>query len=196
MKRFDPEDIKQMAQLLEEGGILAYPTDTVYGLCVRFDSEEAKDALRSCKNRPEEKSFPIMVSDLAMMEKVSVMKDEEKRVAQAFMPGPLTLILDRSEVIEPWMNEGKDTISVRMASDEYLKQVIEYLEVPVYMTSANRSGAPVLETADDIEKYLQVDGICIGRPGKGVASTIARYEDGWKVLREGPLSLEEIERKR
>lgn len=190
--KLSKEDINTMVEVLRKDGVLAYPTDTIYGVCARFDHKKAFDALVECKHRPSNKAFPLMVSDVEMMKQIGVVTPKMEKVVNTFMPGPLTVVLDKKEVIEPWMNANQNTIAVRMACDASLKEVISKLGVPVYMTSANLSGEPVLESADQILSGMKVDAVVDAAPLRDKASTIVKIDDEIKVLREGPITLEEI----
>lgn len=173
---------------LKEDGVLAYPTDTVYGLCVRFDHIEASERLRNVKNRPKEKSFPIMVSDVTQLETIAYVGEKEHLLVEKFMPGPITLILKKKAVIEPWMNDNRDTVAVRMACDDNLAKIIKEVGVPLFMTSANKSGEPVLNDFHDIVKQLDVDEVYEGIPLQGVASTIVDCTNDYQVVRPGPIT--------
>ena len=109
---------------LKNDGVIAYPTDTVYGLCCRFDSIKAMEHLREIKNRPLEKSFPIMVANVEQLEKIAYVNEDILKLVDRFMPGPITLILKKKDIIEPWMNDNRDTVAIRMACDEKLKSII------------------------------------------------------------------------
>lgn len=180
-------------ECLKNDGIVAYPTDTVYGLCCRYDHKETLEKLKNVKHRPMDKSLPIMVSDIEQMKQVGIVDEKVLKLANAFMPGPVTFILKKSENIESWMNDGKDTVAVRMATDNTIKQIIESLGLPIYMTSANFSNEPACVTYEEVlNSGLAVDMIVEGTPLKGQASTIIDVTSG-KVLRHGPITQEQID---
>ena len=185
--------MKEYIECLKNDGVLAYPTDTVYGLCVRFDHKEACEHLRNVKNRPLDKSFPIMVSDIEQLEKIASVNELDLKLVNRFMPGPITLILHKKSIIEPWMNDNRDTIAIRMACDDNLKKIIKGLGVPIFMTSANKSGLPVLQSAKKIREQLDVDAIFEGIPKGEKASTIVDCTNGYKVVREGLISQKMID---
>ncbi|MCI5774805.1 MAG: threonylcarbamoyl-AMP synthase [Erysipelotrichaceae bacterium] len=185
--------IEEYVDCLKNDGVLAYPTDTVYGLCVRFDHQAACEHLRNVKHRPLEKSFPIMVSDVAQLKLIAEVNEDDLKLVARYMPGPITLILKKKRIIEPWMNDGKETIAVRMACDETLKAIIDELQVPIFMTSANKSGEPVLQDAQSIAAQLAVDKIYVGKPKGEKASTIVDCVNGYKVVREGVITQKMID---
>ena len=178
---------------LKNDGVLAYPTDTVYGLCVRFDHIEASNKLRNVKNRPKEKSFPIMVSDIVQLDEIAELNAADLLLIRSFMPGPITLILPKKDIIQPWMNDNRDTIAVRMACDEILSKIIKEVGVPLFMTSANKSGEPCINSFQEIRQQLEVDEIYEGIPKQGVASTIVDCTNNYKVVRKGPISQEMVD---
>lgn len=185
--------IEEYIECLKNDGVVAYPTDTVYGVCVRFDHQSACEHLRNVKDRPLDKSFPIMVADMEQLEKIAMVKDEDRKLIDKFMPGPITLILNKKSIIESWMNDDKETIAVRMACDDTLKKIIKGLGVPIFMTSANKSGHPVMQTAQEIKEGLEVDMVYEGEPGGEKASTIVDCVNGYKVLRPGIITQQMID---
>ena len=185
--------MKEYIECLKNDGVLAYPTDTVYGLCVRFDHKIACEHLRNVKHRPLEKSFPIMVCDVEQLKKVAIVNDIDLKLINKFMPGPITLILPKQNIIEPWMNDNRDTIAIRMACDDNLKNIIKEVGVPIFMTSANKSGEPVLKSAKEIREQLLVDAIFEGIPKGEMASTIVDCTNDYKVVRVGSISQKMID---
>lgn len=180
-------------ECLKNDGVIAYPTDTVYGLCCRFDSIKAMEHLREIKNRPLEKSFPIMVSSVEQLTKIAYVDDKIIKLVNKYMPGPITLILKKKDLIEGWMNDHRDTIAVRMACDDILKGIIDDLGVPVFMTSANKSGESVCKTSKEISEKLTVDMIYDGKPKGELASSIVDCTNGFKVIRLGLITQDMID---
>ncbi len=175
--------------VLNNDGIMAYPTDTVYGLGVRFGYENARLNLMDRKKRPEEKSFPVMVSDLRMMESIALVSNQARKIVQAFMPGPLTVVLKKKDGIYG----DRGTLAIRLAHDETIKKIIDGIGCPIYLTSANLSNNPVCKSAIEIERLALADIIVDGDILGGEASTIVDLSgDEPKILREGPVSLEEL----
>ena len=195
MKRYSILETDAMAAVLKEDGVLAVPTDTVYGLCARMNSMEAQANLARAKNRPKEKSFPVMCSSLDQIRSVAKVNKRAERVINTFMPGPLTIVLPVQHDLPSFITNGKKTIAVRMASSKALEELIEKTGEPVFMTSANQSGRDVCRTPEEIEEACPLAaGIMEGSPSFGKASTIIdACNDEIVVLRSGPLTKEEIE---
>ena len=181
----EKKDYRYAVDILKNDGIVAYPTDTVYGLAIRYNSIKALENLINRKNRPKEKSFPIMVSDLQMLKSIAIVDKRNEEIIDRLMPGALTVVLNKID--------GTGTLAIRMAHEETLKKIIEELNEPIYLTSANLSNYPTCNSPDEIIMYNLADIIVNGEIKKGVASTIVDLTGcDIKVLRQGPISLDEI----
>lgn len=194
MKRFKQTQINEIVDLLKNDGTLSVPTDTVYGVCCRYDHKEAQEKLRDVKKRPETKAFPIMCANEEQIKQICVVDERSEKLIQAFMPGPVTFILKKKACVADYVNGGMDTLAIRMATSDVLEQIIEQLGCPVFMTSANQSGEPVCTSLEDIEKHCPLlDGMMEGDTTFSEASTIIDCtQDEIKILRQGPITLEQI----
>ncbi|MDO4414251.1 MAG: L-threonylcarbamoyladenylate synthase [Erysipelotrichaceae bacterium] len=192
IRRFDPYDTEEMAEILRNEGVISVVTDTVHGVCARMDSLKAQEKLRDIKHRPKDKAFPIMCADLAQIESVAIVSENGRKVINAFMPGPVTVILEKKAEIPDFVNGGMKTLAVRMATSDALEKLIRAVGCPLLMTSANISGQKTCETADEIELACpQLDGIMNGIPKFHEASTIIDCtHESVKILRPGPVSEE------
>lgn len=196
-KRLTKEDIREAAALLKEGKVVAFPTDTVYGLGVIYEKKEALQALKNSKGRPEQKPIPTMVANIEQMKSIAIMDESACRLAAAFMPGAFTMILKKQEQIPDYVTNGFPTIGIRMPDDPFVLQLIELCGKPLLVTSANRSGAQtgicdkqVLEQLDG-----RIDAIVMGEAKGKLASTIVDMSNGsMSIVREGPISRAEIEK--
>ena len=194
IRRYHETEIEELANLLMEDGVIAVPTDTVFGVCAKMASQNAQERLRIVKNRPKDKAFPIMCANLEQIEALCVVNEKTRKMIRAFMPGPITLVLQKKEEVPSFVNGGLETIAIRMATSETLEALIQKTG-PLYMTSANQSGQPVATTIEEIEESCPLlDGILIGKPSFGQASTIVACGEELKVLREGPITLEELKK--
>ena len=196
MKRYDASQIDELADILRKGGAVSVPTDTVYGICARMDSEEAQEHLRDIKHRPQTKAFPLMCADAEGIRSVAETDERSEILIRTFMPGPVTLILKKREEIPAFVNGGGDTLAIRMAPDEVIAELIRKTGCPLYMTSANQSGEKTCETTDEIEAACPgLDGILEGETKFGEASTIIDCtREELKILRQGPVTMEDIEK--
>ena len=194
MKRFKENDIHAMVEILKKDGTLSVPTDTVYGVCCRYDHEAAQEKLRDVKKRPATKAIPIMCADEEQIKTICDVDERSEKLIRAFMPGPVTLILPKKNSVPFYVNGGMPTLAIRMATSEPLKELIQTLGSPVFMTSANQSGEEVCTNLDEIEKHCPLlDGMMEGNVSFGEASTIIDCtKEEIQILRQGPVTMEQI----
>ncbi len=196
MRRFREDETEELAEILNQDGVISVPTDTVFGVCARMDSEAAQEHLRDVKHRPLTKAFPIMCSDEAQIKTVAEVTPLGEKMIRAFMPGPVTLILKKKAEVPAYVNGNMETLAVRMATSEPVKKLIEAVGCPLFMTSANQSGQPVCTSLDEIEQACpDLDGMMEGEPHFGEASTIIDCtKEEPVILRQGPVTMEQIQR--
>ena len=195
MRRFKQSEVKGIAKVLEEDGCISIATDTVYGVCCRYDSEAAQQKLRKVKNRPATKAFPVMCADEEQIKEICEVDARSEVLIRSFMPGPVTFILKKKESVPSFVNGGMDTLAIRMATSELLKEIIMELGCPVFMTSANQSGESVCTNLDEIEKACPLlDGMVESSVSFGEASTIIDCtKEELQILRQGPVTMEQIQ---
>lgn len=194
MKRFSEDDIDEIVDILKNNGVISVPTDTVYGVCARIDSKKAHDNLILVKNRPETKPFPVMCANEEQIKGIAIVNEKAEKIIKAFMPGPITIVLNKKETVPDYITNGKKTIAIRMATSKTLEKIILSLGTPIFMSSANQSGEKTSESLEEIEKNCpKINGILEGKIKLGVGSTIIDCtSEKIKVLREGPIKLKEI----
>lgn len=194
MKRYSQNEIDKLAEILKSDGVISVPTDTVYGVCARINSKIAYNNLIKVKNRPLNKLFPIMCSDEAQIKSIAIVDKKSEILIHNFMPGPITLILPKKQEIPAYINNNQPTIAIRMATSQALKELIVKTGCPLFMTSANQSGAPTCNTLDEIEKNCPLlDGMMEGNVSFGQGSTIVDCSsDEIRILRNGPITIEQI----
>ena len=194
IKRYKKNEIEDLVKILKNEGVISVPTDTVFGICARINSKTAHDKLITVKNRPIEKSFPVMCANEEQIKSIAIVNDVAKKLIRSFMPGPITLVLKKNKDLPEYVTSGKDTIAIRMATSETIKKLILELESPIFMTSANQSGEPTCTSLDEIEKMCpKLDGMMEGNVIFSKGSTIIDCSaDKIKILREGPITIEKI----
>lgn len=200
--RVNEENIKGILALavdvLKGGGIVAYPTETFYGLGVKFDIEEALSRLYELKKRPAEKAFPLIVGgDAAMRSVVSDIDEAARRLMSEFWPGPLSIVFPAAEGLSEFITSG-GKVAVRMPGESFALGLARSAGFPFTSTSANPSGAPPPCDAETVFSYfgeqidLIVDG---GRTKGGLPSTLIDTAGGRvRVLRAGAVAADEIKR--
>lgn len=196
MKRYKQSEIDELANILKQDGVISVPTDTVYGICARINSIKAYNKLISIKNRPSNKSFPVMCADEEQIKSIAIVDEKIEKLIHAFMPGPVTLILNKKNE-KNINNRGLRTTSemaVRMAPSNALKELIYKTGSPIFMTSDNQSGEKECNNLDEIEKMCPtLDGMMEGNISFGKASTIIDCtQEVIKIQRVGPISMEDI----
>ncbi|HWQ84583.1 MAG TPA: L-threonylcarbamoyladenylate synthase [Anaerolineales bacterium] len=188
--------VKQALQVLERGGLVAFPTDTVYGLAASAFDTHGIDRLFQAKERQIEKAIPILLASPADLEQVTLDMPAHARIlAQRFWPGPLTLVVPRHPAL-PENISPSSTIGVRMP-DHPVALAILRASGPLAVTSANLSGFPSSTNASQV--FNQLDGrvdliIDGGNTSGGIPSTVVDCTGpAPKVLREGPLSKTDLD---
>ncbi|QJD85317.1 L-threonylcarbamoyladenylate synthase [Cohnella herbarum] len=190
--------IIEAAAALAAGGVIAFPTETVYGLGGDARSTEAVERIFAAKGRPSDN--PLIVH-LARSEDVYELTDRlsevEEALAQAFWPGPLTLVLPvRPGAVSPLVTAGLDTVAVRVPAHELARALIEKSGCPIAAPSANRSGRPSPTQARHVLEDLdgRIDGVLDGgATGVGLESTVVRVLDGKvHILRPGGITREQL----
>lgn len=195
MRTYSKEEINAVADALQNHKIIALPTDTVYGVGVMYGDLKDLQRLKNAKHRPETKPIPMMVSSIEHMELVAVVDERVKKIAEQFLPGALTLVLKVKDNVPKEYTNGLDTIAIRIPDEPFILRVIDALNTPLLVTSANQSGAKTALTSDDVlEQLPDIDGLVLGKCRALQASTIVDCTQGnLKILRPGPITLEQLE---
>lgn len=195
VRKASEEAVMEAARIIRGGGLVIYPTETLYGLgCDPFNSS-AVDRLTEVKGR-ENKPLPIAASSLEKAKNVAHFTPEEEKVARRLWPGPLMLILKTKVPFPRGVTIGADTIGIRIPNQQVAMRLAELSGGYLVSTSANKSGAKPPRLAEDAEAQIGSkvdlvldDGPCI----IGYSSTILELTDsGPRILREGPVSLQQI----
>lgn len=193
LRAADPAGIAAAAAVLRGGGLVAVPTETVYGLAARADRAEAVAAIYRAKGRPDFNPLIVHVPDLAAAERLARFDERARRLAAAFWPGALTMVLPlRPEAgIAPAVTAGLPTIALRCPAHPAMRALLESSGLPLAAPSANRSGGVSPTRAEHVAASLGpavglvLDGAACSA---GIESTIvALREQGWQVLRPGPI---------
>lgn len=195
----DLEELKEPAKVIRNGGIVIFPTETVYGIGTNGFDEKSIKKIYELKRRDSNKPISLLVSNMEMVEMVAKdISDLEYKLMRKFWPGPFTIILKKKSIVPDILTSNGDTVGVRMPSGEIAKKLIEYAEVPIAAPSANISGKPSGIDINDIMKDFEGKVDCIidnGTSELGVASTIVKVVDNVPyILREGTITKEQIEK--
>lgn len=197
MKNLKQSEIKEAAQILKNGGLIAFPTETVFGLGVIFDNENSYKRLIQVKRRPPEKPFTVMCADLDQISGFAELNDLSKRLIKKFMPGQFTLITKAKANLPSWCVSKEGTVGLRIPDSELIRSLIREVGKPLLVPSANKSGeAPAINNieAETIFKD-KIDAIIEGESNSKIPSTIVLVLDNdFKVIREGIITPEEIKK--
>lgn len=185
---------EEVCQAISNGEVVAFPTETVFGVGVKFGDKEALDKLMEAKDRDYSKAVTLMVPSKEDIEKYAYVTDQARKLIDRYMPGMMTLIFKRKEEVDSYMTNGKETIGIRIPNDEYVLSLLESVG-PMLVTSANLSGRP--NTTTTLEVLRQLDGrisiVVDGKTTDNVASTVVDVsQEDIKILREGKIRKEDI----
>jgi ribose 5-phosphate isomerase B len=185
------EDVTEIVSILNRGGIVALPTDTVYGLAIKAGHLEAVSKLIKVKNRPESKPFILMVSAKNQISEYASLKRRDQKLIKRWMPGAMTFIFNKKNAI---LGDGNATVAIRMPDDPWLINIIRKTG-PLYVPGANLSGEKVALTTEEVMQMFEgkIDAVVNGVSGD-IKSTIIDATSGKLILiREGPIGLREVE---
>lgn len=188
------EILKRAGSIIREGGLVAFPTETVYGLGANAYDKSACLEIFKAKGRPADNPLIVHVSSPKDAEKIAYTSPLYYKLAEKFMPGPLTIILPKKDIIPSEVTAGLDSVAVRCPENKIANKLIELAGVPIAAPSANSSGKPSPTTAqhvfDDMDGKIPMilDG---GEAQVGVESTVIKItEDSAILLRPGAVTVE------
>lgn len=188
---------RRAVEALRRGEVIVFPTDTIYGLGCRIDDERAVRRIFEIKSRPSTEPLPVLLADPAqVVDFAREIPPAARRLISRFWPGPLTLVLRRSERIPLTVTGGGDTVALRVPAHPLPRALVRELGVPIVGTSANSHGMPSPVTAQQVvfdlgdRVDLVLDG---GRVPLGRESTVVDVTGGIpRIVREGALSAPEV----
>lgn len=189
--------LKKAGEILKNGGLVAIPTETVYGLAADAFNEEAVKNIFIAKGRPSDNPLIVHISNIDMLnDLVTYVPEKAKILAELFWPGPLTIIMNKSKKVPYATSGGLDTVAVRFPENITARKIIEYAGTPLAAPSANLSGSPSPTTFEHCVADLtgRVDAIVNGGPSSvGVESTVITLAgETPTLLRPGYVTLEQL----
>ncbi|MBQ6334270.1 MAG: threonylcarbamoyl-AMP synthase [Erysipelotrichaceae bacterium] len=192
--RYSKDDKEKIVKALKKGGLVAFPTDTVFGLACIME-EKAIKKVYAAKGRSFDKPLPMMCASLNMIKEVAYVNELAEKIAEKFMPGALTLVFKKKDEIPSYVTNGKDSIGIRIPDDDFILGLINDLGLPLMVTSANISGEGSLLNWEDVLEAMdgKIAGIvCEDARGQTASTIIDVSGEEIKMLREGPMSLDAI----
>ena len=189
---YEKEQLSEIIAAVQAGQTIAFPTDTVYGLGVISTDAQALERLKAAKGRPDSKPIPTMVASVEQLRTVACVDERAEKIAEAFLPGALTMVMKRQADLPEYMTNGWETGKNASA----IFSARSSTQATMLVSSANRSGEATGTTFEEVMRQLdgRIDGIVKGTCGCMSASTIIDLsQDEVKVLREGPITKAQIE---
>ena len=194
--RYSMEDVAPAVAMLQKGGLVALPTETVYGLAVNAENSAAVWVLYEVKQREREKALSVLVTGMEMENYCQNIPPQAYALAEHYWPGPLTMILEDKGVVSALVNDGSGTLGVRCPDHPLTQAILRQAGVALAAPSANPSDQPSPKTAQEVLDYFDghIEGVVDGGPCRvGVESTIVDLTGPVpQILREGGIPGQEI----
>ena len=188
--------LEQILSFLREGGVIAFPTDTSYGLGADPFNDAAVRQIFAIKGRPETKPILLLVNSMEMAGRVAAFSDRATALAERFWPGPLTMILPARESVPSVVTAGTGTVGVRWGNAPFAQRLIGAFDRPITATSANRAGMPSTIAVSEVREQLgdSIDMIIDGGtlPSRGGSTLLDLTAVPARLLREGPIAEAEL----
>ncbi|TYT61092.1 L-threonylcarbamoyladenylate synthase [Natrialba swarupiae] len=186
----DSKDLERAARTIREGGLVVYPTETVYGLGADALDSDAVDRVFAVKGRDRSKPISLGVPRFgtALEEGYVEANERERRFAEAFLPGPVTLLCRRGDVVPDALTAGRDRVGIRVPDCEPALALLERAERPITATSANLSGEPSARRVEDVARQVRDEAVVLdGGETPGAESTVVDLSTG-TIHRRGALA--------
>ena len=183
--------ILRSAQILKQGGIIAYPTDTVYGIGTNAFNIEAVQRIYQIKERPLSSPLSIAVAGKAMAQHVAYLNEQALRLIAKFWPGALTIIVKKKAIIPPIVTGGTNLVGLRAPAHNVPLSILRYSQTPMISTSANKHGKPPCLDVGCIRSNFgnHIDMIIEGKQGGNIPSTVINVTTYPPVIvRKGPIT--------
>ncbi len=197
-EKIDLNGINYASNLIIEGKLVIFPTETVYGIGANGLDEKAVENIFIAKGRAQDNPLILHVSDISMIERIAKnINKTERKIIDTFFPGPLTIILERKEIVPDIVTGGLNTVGIRMPSNKIANLLIKEANTPIAAPSANVSGRPSGTNINDIIDELGEKVSCIidgGDTDIGVESTVIRViGNKIKILRPGKITIDDFQ---
>lgn len=191
------EVLNKAVEALEKGCVIAYPTETFYGLGVKFDREDSLERLYKIKQRQKDKAIPLIIGDRNLLSLVAKSVSRKALILmERFWPGPLSLVLSAKENISRYITAGTGKVAIRVPGESFAFSLARTVTFPMTATSANLSGMPPAREAGAVVSYFgdTIDLLIDGGPVPGgLPSTIVDVTgEEIKILREGAINGESL----
>ena len=193
------EVLKKAVKILQSGGVVVYPTDTLYGLGANAFNEDAILKIQKIKKQDKNKPISVIVRDIKMARKIACLDSKVEKILNEIWPGPITIVLRKKDIAPYALTGGGETVAIRIPDNEFILALINKIDFPITATSANISGEKdLLKTEEIVEKFRNSKPspdlfINAGNIKNSLASTIIDLTIGIpKILRVGIVGKDKI----
>lgn len=195
-EKYTFQDIDAISELLKNEEVIAFPTETVYGLGAIFDSEIAFRRLVDAKKRPADKPFTVMCASVDDIEKIAIVDSRVRNIVTRLMPGPLTIIVKARENLPVWVSLHTGRVGVRVSDLPFVREMIGKVGKPLLVPSANKSSEPPAMSGEEAFNVFdgEIAGVVFGPLPGQIPSTIVNIGDTITLVRQGPISLEQVQK--
>ena len=184
-------------EALNNHQVIAFPTETVFGLGVFYDDEKAYNLLNQVKNRREDKPYTMMLSDVKEISNYAFIKDKYLPIINKYMPGSLTILVNAKSCVPAYVTHNTGVIGIRIPSNKEALDLLKFVKKPLLVPSANKADQKPALSADEVKAIFEdeIAVIISGEISSGEPSTIIDITgDEIKLIRKGPIPLEELNR--
>lgn len=186
---------KKALESLVNHQVIAFPTETVFGLGVFYDDYQAYELLNKVKNRREDKPYTMMLGHVEDVEKYAYINQKYQKLIKRFMPGSLTILVKSKDNVPGYVSHDTGVIGIRIPSNKEALELLDYIKKPLLVPSANKADQKPALSMDEVKTIFK-DEISVIIPGEissGEPSTIIDLTgDEIKLIRKGPISLEDL----
>lgn len=192
------DELVKVKKSLDNGDVIAFPTETVMGLGVLYNNENAYDKLNKIKRRPEDKPYTMMLGRASDISKYAKLSHRDEIIINEFMPGPLTVLLNAKDNVPGYVTHNTGIIGIRVPGFKEICEMINYVNEPLLVPSANRSGSKPLSTYKDVKNEFNDElGYIIEMDSNNEkpSTIIDLTGKEIKIIREGNISLDDINRR-
>lgn len=175
--------------------VIAFPTETVFGLGVFYDDKEAYELLNKIKNRREDKPYTMMLDDVNKVNEYAFIKDKYLPIINKYMPGSLTILVRARANVPAYVTHDTGIIGIRIPSNKEALELLRFVKKPLLVPSANKADQKPALSVEEVKAIFkdEINVIVPGEIGSGEPSTIIDLTgDGIKLIRKGPIPLEEL----
>ena len=187
--------LEKAYKALNNHKVIAFPTETVYGLGVFYDDKEAYELLNKVKNRREDKPYTMMLFDVNEISKYAFIKDKYLPIIYKYMPGSLTVLVNAKSNVPAYVTHDTGIIGIRIPSNKEALELLKFVKKPLLVPSANKADQKPALSEEEVKAIFEdeIDVIVPGKISSGEPSTIIDLTgDEIKLIRKGPIPLSEL----